>query len=270
MAGAQGLREVKRLCPNMTRMCAKSVWPVAGVFAAAVWLVSAAVAAPADSVSTSAANGFGRIVFSLSAPAHVQPSVAGGVLTISFDRNVAIDPASIQQGLSAYIARAHADADGKTLRFALTENFSLHTSSSGLRTAIDLVPATYTGTPPDLPPPPPAVPTAVEISKLPVLAVRAGAYSNFTRLVFDWPRPVPYAVFAGAGKVTIRFEAMAKPDFSAFEHVSPPWVTQAGWRIENRGTIVEFDTDASTGYHDFRDGTKIVLDILAPKTDAQA
>ncbi len=253
----------------MTLMCAKSTWPIAGALAA-LWFVSGALAASADSVSTTAADGFGRMVFSLAAPAHVQPVIAGGVLTVSFDRNVAVDPASIQQGLPAYIARAHADPDGKTFRFALTESFSLHTSSSGSRTAIDLVPAGYAGTPPDLPPPPPVMPTAVEISKLPALSVRAGAYSNFTRLVFDWPRPVPYAVFPGAGKLTIRFEAMAKPDFSAFEHVSPPWVKQAGWRIENKGTIVEFDTDAAAGYHDFRDGSKVVLDILAPKTDAQA
>ena len=79
---------------------------------------------------------------------------------------------------------------------------------------------------------------------------------------------MPYAVFPGAGNITIRFEAMVRPDFASFEHVSPPWVKEAGWRVENKGTVIEFQTDSSSGYHDFRDGNKIVLDILAPKSDA--
>jgi hypothetical protein len=34
--------------------------------------------------------------------------------------------------------------------------------------------------------------------------------------------------------------------------------------------LVEFGTDSDSGYHDFRDGHHVVLDILAPKTDAAA
>jgi hypothetical protein len=34
--------------------------------------------------------------------------------------------------------------------------------------------------------------------------------------------------------------------------------------------VVELATDSDSGFHDFKDGTKIVLDILAPKTDAAA
>ena len=44
----------------------------------------------------------------------------------------------------------------------------------------------------------------------------------------------------------------------------------AGWRIENNGTVVELETDADSGFHDFRDGTHVVIDVLAPKTDADA
>ena len=108
------------------------------------------------------------------------------------------------------------------------------------------------------------------MAKLDALKIRAGAYANFSRLIFDWPKNVPYAVFPGAGHITIRFEAMARPDFAAFENVSPPWVKEAGWRVENKGTVIDFTVDPQSGYKDSRDGSKILLDILAPKSDAQA
>jgi hypothetical protein len=224
----------------------------------------------ADSVRTSADNGFARLHFTLAPLAHAKAALAGGVLTIAFDRKVDITPAGIEQGLGSYIANAREDADGQTFRLALTQNVRLHTSVSGDTIAIDLAPESFSGVPPDLPPPPPTAPSAVDVARMPALNIRVGAYSSFSRLVFDWPRKVAYAVFPGSGHLTIRFEAQARPDFSALASVAPPWVKESGWRIEGRGTVIEFGTDASSGFHDFRDGNKIVLDIIAPKADAAA
>ena len=44
------------------------------------------------------------------------------------------------------------------------------------------------------------------MASLPEIKLRTGAYANFTRLVFDWPKDVPYTVFPGAGKMTVRFQ----------------------------------------------------------------
>lgn len=238
--------------------------------AAALLFVLAAGPAGADSVTTSTDGGFGRIVFTLDPVAHARAALAGGVLTLTFDRKLQIPAASIAQGLPGYIGSGRADASGLVYRFALAQNVRLHTSTSVDRIGIDLVPETFAGMPPDLPPPAPKEAQAVDVAKLPALRIRAGAYAAFSRLVFDWPRNVPYAVFPGSGHITIRFEAMARPDFAAFENVSPPWVKEAGWRVENKGTVIEFGTDSQSGYHDFRDGSKVVLDILAPKADADA
>ena len=102
------------------------------------------------------------------------------------------------------------------------------------------------------------------------LACARALIPSFTRLVFDWAKNVPYTVFPGAGRITLRFEAAARPDFAALTRVAPPWVKEADWRVENNGLTIDFDTDAASAYHDFRDGTHVVLDILAPKTDAAA
>ena len=237
---------------------------------AALALVVLPSAARADAVATESDGGFGRIIFTLDPVAHVKPALAGGVLTLTFDRKAAFNANAIVQSLPAYIASARADPDGKTFRFALSQNARLHESASADRVAIDLVPNNYPGVPADLPPPPPKEASAVDVAKLDALKIRAGAYANFSRLIFDWPKNVPYAVFPGAGHITIRFEAMARPDFAALENVSPPWVKEAGWRVENKGTVIDFTVDPQSGYKDSRDGSKILLDILAPKSDAQA
>ncbi len=239
---------------------------------AALALLWAFVALPAyaDSVVTDTGSGYGRILLTLAPAAHAKAAVAAGVVTVSFDRKVAIDPAQVAKNFGAYVSSARLDPDGKTLRLALAQDAHLHTSASMDRIAVDLIPATFNGTPPDLPPPPPTQATAEELAHLAPLGIRAGAYSNFSRIVFDWPRDVPYKVTAGPSRIAIRFEAMAKPDFAAFQQIAPPWVKETGWRVENRGLVIEFSADPGSRYHDFRDGSHVVLDVLSPKSDADA
>ncbi|HEY4943974.1 MAG TPA: hypothetical protein VII56_21270 [Rhizomicrobium sp.] len=223
-----------------------------------------------DTLGVNTAGGYARLLFSFAPSAHVGAAVNGGVLTLSFSRDTSITAAVLTQNLAAYAGSARVDPDGRTFRLALTQPVRIHSSAVGNQLAIDLVPNSFSGTPPDLPPLPPPAPKTVDVATLPQIAVRAGAYQNFTRLVFDWPQTVKYAVFPGAGKLGVRFEALARVDVSAIARFAPPWVKNASWRIDGKGTIVEFDTDAASGFHDFRTGSKIVVDVLAPKTDADS
>src|SRR5690242_1544346 len=154
----------------MTRF-GKTVAIVAALFALA------APAAYADSVSTSSDNGFGRIVFTFDPAAHVTAQQTSGVVTVTADRKMAIDPAQIVRNFTTYVASARLDPNGMTLRMALAQDVRLHTSTSANRFGVDLVPAGFQGVPPDLPPPPPKVASAVDVAKLPALSIRAGAYS---------------------------------------------------------------------------------------------
>lgn len=231
------------------------------------------VASPAwatDVVTGFSSGGYGRLLFTLTATDQVSAQITGSVLTITFGRKVAVTPEAIAQSLPSYINSGRVDADGKTFRFALGQPVRVHTSQAAGKFAVDLAPQSYIDTPPDLPKPPPPQPTAVDLAKLPVLQVRSGAYHNFTRVVFDWPRNVPYSVFHGSGKLTVRFEAQANLDFSALDRQAPPWVKSAGWHIADKGMVVDLTIDSASGYHDFRDGTHVVVDVLAPKTDADA
>jgi hypothetical protein len=223
----------------------------------------------ADSIATSAENGFGRIVFTLDPMAHGTVGLAGGVMIIAFDRKVDLQPTVVLQGLRAYVSSARMDADGKTLRLALSQAARPHTSVSGNRLAVDLVSSSFAGVPPDLPAPP-TKEKAVDVNTLPALAVRVAAHADYTRLVFDWPGNVAYSVFPAPGHLSIRFAAEARPDLSALEHIAPPWIKPAGWRVENGGTVLEFAIDSGSSHRLSRDGNRIVLDILTPKTDASA
>ena len=233
-------------------------------------LLIAAPARAADNFSSPSQNGFVRLDFNFAPVAKVAASTSGGVLIIGFDRKVDVDPAAIVAASHGAIASFVADADGKNFRFALNQPVRLHQSAVGGHAVVDIAPVTFAGTMLDLPQPATAPPKPLNVSELPELKLRAGSYSNFTRLVFDWAKETQYSVFPGAGKMTIRFGTQVKPDLSVIARQAPPWVKNAAWRIEGGGTIVEFETDSESGFHDFRDGTKIVLDILAPKTDAAA
>jgi hypothetical protein len=222
--------------------------------------------ARADSFRGDISSGFGRILFTLDPPAHVTPAIDGSVLTLTFDRKPDIDTTLLASSLPGYIAGAHADADGKTLHLALTQSVKLHVSTDGNRVAVDLVPQTFAGKTPDL------APTEVHTPPAPVdsLPVRVGTSAAYTRLVFDWPRNVPYTVNAKPGHVTVHFAEKTTPDFAALTRVAPPWVKETAWRAENGGVTVEFDTDPGSAQKNYRSGTKIVLDIMAPKSDASA
>ena len=224
----------------------------------------------ADSVSAADQDGYSRLSFTFAPAGHVAAKVTGGILTLTFDRKVTIDPKQLVTLMGAAVQGVRADPDGMTFRFALSQPLQLHQSSIGNRAVVDLAPQGFAGTMPDLtvPPPPPKI---ADAATLPELKLRTGSYANFTRLVFDWPQDVSYSVSASAGKIDIRFGAMVRPDLSAITRFQPPWVKTATWRLDgNGGTIVEIGTDSDSGFHDFKDGNKISLDILAPKTDATA
>jgi len=238
--------------------------------AMALVLCGATPASAADSLSVTTSGGYARLLFSFTPKSNVRAAADNGVLTLTFDRKTSVSATTIAANAAGYAGGPRADADGRTYRFALAQPVRIHSSSSTNQVAIDLVPASFSGTPPNLPPPPPPPPKTVDVNTLPLVSVRAGTYQNFTRLVFDWPHEVKYAVMPGAGKIGIRFSELVRVDVSSLARFAPPWVRNAAWRIDNHATVVEFDIDQSSGFHDFRAGTKVVLDILAPKADAGA
>ena len=231
-------------------------------------LCASSAAWAADSVSGAVQNGYGRLSFNTASK--ISATSTGGVLAISFSDKTTIDPASIVAAMPKVLTSGKADADGKTLRFVLSTPVKLHVSQLGAKAVVDLAEPGFSGVMPDLVAPPKPAPKPLDVASLPEVKLRTGAYEKFTRLVFDFPKDVSYQVFPGAGKMTVKFATPIRADVSAIARFAPPWVKNAAWRIDGQSTIFEFDTDSDSGYHDFKDGTHVVLDILAPKTDGTA
>lgn len=224
----------------------------------------------ADTMRATSKEGYGRITITLDGGPSAQAAVEGAVLKISFGRKVDFDPAAIAAELPTYILSGRIDNERRNMSFALTRAFHLHTSSAGNTFAVDLVPESFAGNPPDLPKQTAAAPKPVDPATLPVVRVRAGVYQKYSRIVFDWPREIPYSIFPAKGHLTVRFGALGKPDFSAVERLAPPWVKPQGAHVEGDKTIVDLKIDPGSAYRHFIDGSRIVLDIYAPAGDPAA
>ena len=210
----------------------------------------------ADSVLVSSGGGYARFLFTLDAGGP-RDDVGHGRRGHDQLRPQGRDRSRSAGARVVHIRlAARGDADGKSFHLALAQRVRVHSSAVGDRVAIDLAPARLAATPPDLPQPPPKVAAPVDPASLATVKVRAGAYQNFTRLVFDWPKEVPYSVFPGAGKLTVKFNTLARPDFTALLRQAPPWVKNAAWHIDGKAIVVEFETDQASGFHDFRDGPR--------------
>ena len=225
-----------------------------------------------DSVTVDTKAGYARILFAFEKQTPVEASIADGVLTIELARPVDATVAEITDRLGPYVSVGRRSDDGLTYRFALRHPLGLHVSTQGNRTAVDLVPPNFKGEPPDLPrPPPPPRKQAPDLAKLPVVPgarqrVRELHASHF-RLGpsrFD-TRKLPDR--AGS---EIRFDAMARLDFSMLKTRPAPWVKTAESRLDGEATIVDIEVDAESTFRSSKDGSKIVIDVLAPKTDASA
>jgi hypothetical protein len=231
-------------------------------------VAAAAEAAAAGRLTIDTSAGYARLLFSFAAPTQVTAAVADGILTVHAPRSVELSAEAVAEQLGSYVSSARRDADG-TYRFALNAPVALHSSTQGNRTAIDLVPAAYRGTPPDLPAPPaPPRREPVNAAELPVLKVRVAEYANYTRVVFEWPQRIPYSAYPGKGRISLRFTALARPDFSTLEARTPAWVKTAGWRIDGDTLVVDIDTDAESTFQHLRNGNSVAVDIFAPAPDA--
>ena len=60
--------------------------------------------------------------------------------------------------------------------------------------------------------PAPAAASAAPAPAPPRVPVRSGVHSDYSRLVFDWPRQVPYTVEQNGAAVSIRFPVAAQID----------------------------------------------------------
>ena len=101
-----------------------------------------------------------------------------------------------------------------------------------------------------------------------VIAVRSGEHASFDRVVFDWPRQVPYVLKKDGDKVRIEFSAIAKPAFDATSIAHLSRARGFASVVEGEKLVVSFSVDAAADVKAFTSGNSVAVDITAPASRA--
>ena len=235
-----------------------------------------AVAARAEPVTVRAAphEGFGRIVFNWPTPVPYTAESEGSRVVIRFGRPIETDLGGVVRVLGAYVRAGDVGADGRSVVLATVGNLTVRAFDLGSAVVLDLVEAA--AQPPAKAPGPPAASpaapsTATAARPAPAgpqggeaLGVRVGEHEGYSRVVFDWSRPVGYTVDQAGGAATITFDRPASPDLGTLRARPPRFVEGAESVLEGGRLKVVLRTPAASQIKHFRSGTKVVVDVMAP------
>ncbi|ACL60383.1 hypothetical protein [Methylobacterium nodulans] len=111
-----------------------------------------AAAAKLVSITGSEQRNFGRIALTFDQSVKVTAKAAGSILVISFREPARGARERLAVEMPAYVAQARRDPDGGGLRLALQRPFTVNVLEAAERVFVDLLPETWSGLPPGLPP----------------------------------------------------------------------------------------------------------------------
>ncbi len=235
----------------------RKTWLAAGVALAALTAPTLAQAPSSLSVEQVGETTRIRIVLpeaeggDLSAEAEI---AAGAVVIARLSESINADISVLTEQAGQYVAMARLDPDGRTLRLALNQALDTRVSISHNVIAIDLAPE---GTAPL-----PDVISAYERARrieaeaaaaaaeaeavqaaadavLPPLPVslRVGEASEYTRIAFQWPEAVTYALEQVDGRAVLRFSRRAEIDLTSLR-ADPPRFVDVVTQIEDEDGFV--------------------------------
>lgn len=245
-------------------------------------------------------DGYGRLIFTFSGEVPTyRASVEAGILVLEFGQGFAIDANAFLRHLPRYVAMVRQSSDQRSIRAALTTNFSVNAMRAENAVYVDLLPPGWRGAPPPLPADVLArieekrkakeAAEAAELAAkaqgivepeapLPGLSVRMAEREGLTRLVFDWNLPVLYSLVQRQGLATITFDRTAKVDLARLRADPPPHMAGIA-AVEHDGRLaIVLTLKPGVTVTDFREDMSIVLDLKSesdlppavPKEEAAA
>ncbi|WP_445681950.1 hypothetical protein [Radicibacter daui] len=244
----------------------------------------AAGPAAADRVVVQAAEGRGfmRMVFNWQSPVVYETQASTSEMALRFDRPIEPNIADAVRALSDYIGPPSISADGRTITFPLRSAQDIKTFAHGNAVVVDFFPGgpygpqdktAPTPEPPAVTPNPAAGSAAGQPAQAGVAAVtvpvRGGEHPDFSRLVFDWDRPVDYTVNRDGGTVTVGFTAPGTADLSGADTGS---MANIGAVQQQTGAplAVAMAISPQSRLRHFRVGPRVVVDVFAPPVGSQA
>lgn len=192
---------------------------------------------------------FGRLVFDWKAPVTYQAAVTDGRLTITFDRPMEGQFDRARDEIPEYMGNVRLDDGGKTVVIDLKRPVQLKHFENEGSVVIDLLPVGN------------ARAAANSAPRVPVLVSKRNGY---TRVVFDWPVRTDYSLTQKDDRVSLTFDRagdLAVPESPG--SASPLLTSLKSVRRDNGKPQVELGVVGRVRH--FRDGRKVVVDILGDK-----
>ncbi len=197
-------------------------WRRIGLFAALAvmaWLESFPALGEPVRVRAAAREDFGRIVFGWENPVSHESTVRGNRLTVRFGRPIEASYGRVTRSLRKSVGAAAPGDDGRSVVFTLKGDFDVSSFDSGSAVIVEIADkepakdaegaakkdAEAEEKPPAKAPPETGGARKEPARKLPAVRLRSGQHPDYTRLVFDWPRKVPYEFNQDGGIVTVTF-----------------------------------------------------------------
>ena len=255
--------------------------------AAAALLCLAGFAAPGSAddgpvkatLAATVNDGYARLVFDMSEYDDASVRVANNVLVITFNRpiDVSIDRLALQ--IPDYVGAARRDPDGKGIRVALSQQVKVNATAAAEKFFIDLLPASWSGQPPSLPPEVIAdlARRAREADRLerkerqavaqqrataePV-RVHASTQPTFTRYIFAVPANTAVSADRTKERMTLTFDAPIKFDLADVAAALPRAIGGIEAELRDDSTLVRFNFLAKVDVRTFRDDGGYMLDIV--------
>lgn len=209
----------------------------------ALWVLPSASRADPVTVRAGTHSNFGRIVFDWPEPTGFETRVSEQQLVVRFDRPFEGDTGPAQRVLGDYVSAIRAGADGMSVILTLTRPFDVQSRHYDTSVVIDLV-------------------AGAGSEALLGPGVRIGEHPDFTRTVFDWYENVSYEVEKTGNRVAISFGRTGAPDLSRFSEDPPRYIEGAAARAGDQTLRVTLDVAEGTDFRHFRDGNRIVVDII--------
>jgi tetratricopeptide (TPR) repeat protein len=230
-------------------------------------------------LAASAADGYARLVFAMSEFDDADVHAANNVLIISFKNPVDVSVDRLAMQIPDYVGTARRDPDGMGIRIALAQRVKVNAMPAGEKLFVDLLPATWSGLAPSLPPDVIAdlARRAREADRLErkerlakedqranaeLLRVQVANQPTFTRYVFPVPASMAVSADHGRDKLTLTFDAPVKFDLADATASLPPGI--GGIDSETREDIaqVHFTFLATVDVRSFRDDGGYILDVI--------
>ena len=232
-------------------------------------------------------GGYARLVFKLAQDVDTEVTTAGSIVVIRFKRPVDVPTDAIAEMVPDYVGSARRDPDGMAIRLSLARRVTINPMTAGERLFVDLLPDSWAGAPPSLPPDvikeladraraaerALRVQRAVDAAKKrPPIRVRASVQPTFTRFIFEMPDGVSVSSVLNEQKLTLFFNAVLNFDLADAKIAAPANIASINQKIVGEQSAVEISLIGDVDIHSFREDRNYNVDVAfqaADKTSVQ-